>query len=204
MSFLLIGVLIIANLLLFRWITRSFIKPLNQLRSSAEHIKDGNLSFKLQLNSNDEVGQLSEAFESMRNQLQLSYALRQQDEVNRKELISNISHDLRTPITNIKGYIEGVFGNGDFQRFQLTLLAAKVEATQNKHEYTQDNGEQHRVSKSAYTAGKTGSHREQYVSNVFWITRGTSESDDREGTCQAECSSDVTADEQDDNGDNNG
>ena len=108
MSFLLIGVLIIANLLLFRWITRSFIKPLNQLRSSAEHIKDGNLSFELQLNSNDEVGQLSEAFESMRNQLQLSYALRQQDEVNRKELISNISHDLRTPITNIKGYIEGI------------------------------------------------------------------------------------------------
>ncbi|MGN7413034.1 ATP-binding protein [Paenibacillus sp. SAF-068] len=108
MSLLLIGVLIIANLLLFRWITRSFIKPLNQLRSSAEQIKDGNLSFKIQLNSNDEVGQLSEAFESMRNQLQRSYALRQQDEANRKELISNISHDLRTPITNIKGYIEGI------------------------------------------------------------------------------------------------
>ncbi|MFX3649961.1 MAG: ATP-binding protein [Paenibacillus sp.] len=108
MSVLLIGVLIIANLLLFRWITRSFIKPLSQLRSSAEHIKNGNLSFKIQLNSNDEVGQLSEAFESMRNQLQRSYALRQQDEANRKELISNISHDLRTPITNIKGYIEGI------------------------------------------------------------------------------------------------
>ncbi|MEO2203484.1 HAMP domain-containing sensor histidine kinase [Paenibacillus pabuli] len=108
MSLLLIGVLIIANLLLFRWITRSFIKPLNQLRNSAEQIKEGNLSFKLQLNSNDEVGQLSEAFESMRNQLQRSNDLRQQDEVNRKELISNISHDLRTPITNIKGYIEGI------------------------------------------------------------------------------------------------
>lgn len=108
MSLLLIGVLIIANLLLFRWITRSFIKPLNQLRSSAEHIKDGNLSFKLQLSSNDEVGQLSEAFESMRTQLQRSNELRQQDEANRRELISNISHDLRTPITNIKGYIEGI------------------------------------------------------------------------------------------------
>ena len=108
MSLLLIGVLIIANLLLFRWITRSFIKPLNQLRNSAEQIKEGNLSFKLQLNSNDEVGQLSEAFESMRNQLQRSNDLRQQDEANRRELISNISHDLRTPITNIKGYIEGI------------------------------------------------------------------------------------------------
>ncbi|MEI2281764.1 HAMP domain-containing sensor histidine kinase [Paenibacillus polysaccharolyticus] len=108
MSLLLIGVLIIANLLLFRWITRSFIQPLHQLRSSAEQIKNGNLSFKLEPSSNDEVGQLSEAFESMRNQLQRSNELRQQDEINRRELISNISHDLRTPITNIKGYIEGI------------------------------------------------------------------------------------------------
>lgn len=108
MSLLLIGVLIIANLLLYRWITRSFIKPLHQLRNSAEQIKEGNLAFKLQLRSNDEVGQLSEAFESMRNQLQRSNELREQDEANRKELLSNISHDLRTPITNIKGYIEGI------------------------------------------------------------------------------------------------
>ncbi|WP_337104253.1 sensor histidine kinase [Paenibacillus sp. YIM B09110] len=108
MSLLLIGVLIIANLLLYRWITRSFIKPLNQLRNSAEQIKAGNLSFKLELSSNDEVGQLNEAFESMRKQLQQSNELRRQDEENRKELISNISHDLRTPITNIKGYIEGI------------------------------------------------------------------------------------------------
>ncbi|MGO4373348.1 HAMP domain-containing protein, partial [Paenibacillus sp. MCAF20] len=99
MSLLLIGVLIIANLLLYRWITRSFIKPLNQLRNSAEQIKAGNLSFKLELSSNDEVGQLNDAFESMRKQLHQSNELRRQDEENRKELISNISHDLRTPIT---------------------------------------------------------------------------------------------------------
>lgn len=108
MSLLLIGVLVIANLLLFRWITRSFIQPLHQLRSSADQIKNGNLSFELQPASNDEVGQLSEAFESMRKQLQHSNELRQQDEASRRELISNISHDLRTPITNIKGYIEGI------------------------------------------------------------------------------------------------
>ncbi|CAH1198767.1 HAMP domain-containing sensor histidine kinase [Paenibacillus sp. JJ-223] len=108
MSLLLIGVLIVTNLLLYRWITRSFIKPLNQLKDSAERIKEGNLAFQLKRNSNDEVGQLSEAFESMRNQLQRSNELRKLDEQNRKELISNISHDLRTPITNIKGYIEGI------------------------------------------------------------------------------------------------
>lgn len=108
LSILLIGVLIIANWLLYRWITRSVVKPLNLLRSSAERIKEGNLQFQLDLNSKDEVGQLNEAFESMRQRLQESVNLRLQDEENRMELISNISHDLRTPLTTIKGYIEGI------------------------------------------------------------------------------------------------
>ena len=78
------------------------------LRHSAEHIKEGNLQFSLDLHSKDEIGQLNETFENMRKRLHESIQLRLQDEENRKELISNISHDLRTPITNIKGYIEGI------------------------------------------------------------------------------------------------
>ncbi|TMV52955.1 HAMP domain-containing histidine kinase [Paenibacillus mesophilus] len=108
LSFILIGVLVIANLLLYRWITRSVVKPLHLLRDSAERIKEGNLQFKLDLHSKDEIGQLNEAFENMRQRLQQSVDLRLQDEESRKELISNISHDLRTPITSIKGYIEGI------------------------------------------------------------------------------------------------
>nr|WP_202128570.1 HAMP domain-containing sensor histidine kinase [Paenibacillus dendrobii] len=104
----LIGVIVIANVLLFRWITRSVVKPLDKLRNSAEYIQQGNLQFSLDLNSKDEIGQLNEAFENMRMRLHESVQLRLQDEENRKELISNISHDLRTPITNIKGYIEGI------------------------------------------------------------------------------------------------
>ncbi|OAB46745.1 sensor histidine kinase [Paenibacillus antarcticus] len=108
LSLILIGVLVIANVLLYRWITRSVIKPLNMLRDSAERIQEGNLQFELNLQSKDEIGQLNEAFEMMRLRLQESVSLRLQYEENRKELISNISHDLRTPITNIKGYIEGI------------------------------------------------------------------------------------------------
>lgn len=108
LSLMLLGFLVVANVLLYRWITRSVVKPLNLLRGSAERIKEGNLQFKLDLQSKDEIGQLNEAFESMRERLQQSVQLRLQDEENRKELISNISHDLRTPITNIKGYIEGI------------------------------------------------------------------------------------------------
>lgn len=105
---LLLAVIVVANVLLYRWITRSVVKPLDAMRTSAEQIKEGNLHYALDLQSKDEIGQLNEAFENMRKRLQESVALRLQDEENRKELISNISHDLRTPITNIKGYIEGI------------------------------------------------------------------------------------------------
>lgn len=104
----LVGIVVVANVLLYRWITRSVVKPLDLLRNSAEHIKEGNLQFSLDLHSKDEIGQLNETFENMRKRLHESIQLRLQDEENRKELISNISHDLRTPITNIKGYIEGI------------------------------------------------------------------------------------------------
>ncbi|MDN9011577.1 HAMP domain-containing sensor histidine kinase [Brevibacillus laterosporus] len=105
---ILIGVVVVANMLLYRWITRSVVKPLDLLRTSADHIKEGNLQFSLDLRSKDEIGQLNETFENMRKRLLESVQLRLKDEENRKELISNISHDLRTPITNIKGYIEGI------------------------------------------------------------------------------------------------
>ncbi|OOC61954.1 sensor histidine kinase [Paenibacillus ihbetae] len=105
---LLIGIIVIANMLLYRWITRSVVKPLNLLRDSTEHMMEGNLQFSLDLRSKDEIGQLNEAFENMRKRLYESVQLRLRDEENRKELISNISHDLRTPITNIKGYVEGI------------------------------------------------------------------------------------------------
>lgn len=104
----LVGIVVVANVLLYRWITRSVVKPLDMLRNSAEHIKEGNLQFSLDLQSKDEIGQLNETFENMRKRLHESIQLRLQDEENRKDLISNISHDLRTPITNIKGYIEGI------------------------------------------------------------------------------------------------
>lgn len=104
----LVGIIVVANVMLYRWITRSVVKPLDLLRNSAEHIKEGNLQFSLDMHSKDEIGQLNETFENMRKRLHESIQLRLRDEENRKELISNISHDLRTPITNIKGYVEGI------------------------------------------------------------------------------------------------
>src|SRR5690606_36532888 len=87
---------------------RKIVNPLEQLRQSAEHIKEGNLTFQLESVSKDEVGQLVQTFDQMRQRLYDSVQLQLHYEENRKQLLSNISHDLRTPITTIKGYAEGI------------------------------------------------------------------------------------------------
>ncbi|TVX88324.1 sensor histidine kinase [Paenibacillus agilis] len=105
---LLFVIIAVANGLLYYFVTRSITKPLSRLRESAEKIRDGDLNFEIASGSNDEVGQLSQAFEDMRQRLKESIDLQLQYEDNRKQLIANISHDLKTPLTTIKGYIEGI------------------------------------------------------------------------------------------------
>lgn len=109
---ILIGVLLIlliaTNGILNYLVTRSIVKPLQSLKLATEEIRDGNLNFKVVARTKDEIGQLSMAYEEMRQRLKDSIDLQLRYEENRKELISNISHDLRTPITAIKGYVEGI------------------------------------------------------------------------------------------------
>ncbi|MCU6710358.1 HAMP domain-containing histidine kinase [Paenibacillus sp. J5C_2022] len=102
------AVLLITSLLLYRYVTRKIIQPLERLKQSAEHIKEGDLTFTLKPESGDEIGQLVMTFEQMRLRLHESIQLQLRYEDNRKQLLSNISHDLRTPITTIKGYAEGI------------------------------------------------------------------------------------------------
>ncbi|MGO0058896.1 ATP-binding protein [Brevibacillus fluminis] len=100
--------LALTNGLLTYWVSRSILRPLGALKQATEQIKEGNLSFKLVPQTKDEIGALSVAFDEMRGKLKESIELQLQYEENRKELISNISHDLKTPITAIKGYVEGI------------------------------------------------------------------------------------------------
>lgn len=89
-------------------VSRSIIKPISILKEGAERIKSGDLNFEIKATSNDEIGQLNREFEEMRKKLKESVNLQLQYEENRKELLSNISHDLKTPITSIMGYVEGI------------------------------------------------------------------------------------------------
>lgn len=101
-------ILIFTNGLLTYIVSRSIIKPIQSLKYAAGQIKEGNLDCSVSSKSNDEIGQLCQAFEEMRSRLKESIELQMQYEDNRKELISSISHDLKTPVTAIKGYVAGV------------------------------------------------------------------------------------------------
>ncbi|MFS0727935.1 sensor histidine kinase [Paenibacillus sp. 1P07SE] len=89
-------------------VSQSLTRPLEKLRRAAEQIEAGNLDYRLDAMKNNEIGQVRNAFESMRLRLKQSIEERDQIDTNRKGLIAGISHDLKTPITAIKGYVEGI------------------------------------------------------------------------------------------------
>lgn len=106
LGFLLI--VLITNGVLTFIVSQSIIKPLKKLKYGAEQIKDGNLLFSINEKSGDEVGDVCRAFEEMRKRLKDALEQQLKYDEERNEFIASISHDLKTPITSIKGHIDGL------------------------------------------------------------------------------------------------
>ena len=92
------------------FVYQQFVNPLVKLKKAAERMGSGNLDEKIDFGDNrvDEVGELCESFENMRQKMSDFAKAKMRYEEENRQLISNISHDLRTPITTIKGYVEGI------------------------------------------------------------------------------------------------
>ncbi|MBC5780940.1 MULTISPECIES: sensor histidine kinase [Clostridia] len=101
-------ILVFTALSIGLWIYRSIATPLVKLKKATQNIKEGNLDFVLDVEGNDEFSELCQDFEEMRKRLKESAEEKIILDKENKELISNISHDLKTPITAVKGYVEGI------------------------------------------------------------------------------------------------
>lgn len=107
-SIIIIGILLLSSTLMTMYMYQKFVKPIRLLKDGTDRIKEGNLESDVEITSNDEIGELCESFNDMRVKLKESIDRRLKYETETNELISNISHDLKTPITAIKGYVEGI------------------------------------------------------------------------------------------------
>lgn len=94
-------ILILISLVLTYFFSRAFTRPILKINEAAAKMAGGNLSIRLDVESKDELGMLSDTINNLSIQLQKIEQLR-------KELIANVSHEFRTPLSLIKGYAETI------------------------------------------------------------------------------------------------
>ncbi|HCT90034.1 MAG TPA: two-component sensor histidine kinase [Lachnospiraceae bacterium] len=101
-------ILVLTSILLTQWIHKSVFSPINRLNLAMQKIAEGNFDYSLESEDDNEIGELYRNYEDMRLRLKESTEEKLGNERQNRELISNITHDLKTPITAIKGYVEGI------------------------------------------------------------------------------------------------
>ncbi len=104
-----IALIFVLSILLLSLITsRTISKPIKLLADGANEIANGNLDFEINYESTNEIGTTVKAFNDMTSQLKQSIEDRDRIDQSRKEMIAGVAHDLRTPLTSVKGYVEGL------------------------------------------------------------------------------------------------
>ncbi len=124
-----IGVIVIASLLIGVILFRRLTKPLAILSNKMNQFSKLNEKEIEPLNSNGEIVQIDNVFNAMTQKIERQlYQLQESDRL-RRELISNVSHDLRTPLATIQGYLETLLlksdGLSDKQRSEYLITAEK-------------------------------------------------------------------------------
>ena len=99
-----LAVTTIIGLLLISFVTRDLKKMVTAVRT----MEQGNYATRVNIRSSDELSELGTAFNTMAGEIDSAMTqLKQNDEL-RRELIANISHDLRTPLASVEGYVETI------------------------------------------------------------------------------------------------
>lgn len=111
-SVLLVGALLVAIVVSQRILTRRVFrrieKPIDLLADGVQQISEGNLDYRIDYDAPDEFGPICAEFNEMAGRLKISEELERKNSENRRELLADISHDLRSPLTSILAYVEGL------------------------------------------------------------------------------------------------
>jgi signal transduction histidine kinase len=127
-SFILI--FIITSVIVQKQNMNNIITPITELTNEMEKLRIGELETTITDKGYGEVRELGSAIEQLRIQLKNSVYYQQRVDENRKFLISSISHDLKTPVTSIRGYIDGVLdGVADTDEKKQYYLSKAIEKT---------------------------------------------------------------------------
>lgn len=102
-------ILIVTGMALVSFIYLEIAAPIRHLSEGTRNIAEGNLDFEIEVpNGDDRMADLCRNFNYMRQKLKDSADRTIENEMENRKLISNITHDLKTPVTSIKGYAEGL------------------------------------------------------------------------------------------------
>ncbi len=100
---LLLAILVagVVGLALTTMFSRQILKPVEALTAAARKMEKGDLNQRVEVESRDEIGELAHAFNAMAGGLQ------HQEEL-RRNMVNDIAHELRTPLSNVRGYLEAI------------------------------------------------------------------------------------------------
>ena len=128
-------IMFLTNRLLTKFVFSKIIQPLDLLSNGVQHISKGDLDYRIEYFAHDEFKPVCEAFNNMGTQLKNSAEEIKKNDQNRKELFASISHDLRSPLTSIKafaeGLIDGVANTPEAQQEYLQIIKQKAEDVNN-------------------------------------------------------------------------
>lgn len=126
-----ISAVFVTNQFLTRFVFKRIKQPLDTLADGVHQIRDGNLDVRIQYGNKDEFAPVCEDFNDMAIRLKESQRLIQRQEESRKELLAGISHDLRSPLTSVRAYseglLDGVAATPESQKKYITMIKTKAE-----------------------------------------------------------------------------
>ena len=113
---------LVVSFLMVYYLSYRFTSPLKEMSRAIKHYAEGDFSYKVKVKGNDEIAQLAEAFNSMAMSLS-------SQESSRRSFVANVSHELKTPMTSIGGFIDGILDgtiSEDKHDYYLRIVSDEV------------------------------------------------------------------------------